>query len=187
MFIGEFMKFKNKPNVCYETTCGKAIYQVRATVVVVSLNAYIESTDDSLMLVTKRGKSVLLESGKWCLPGGYLDFNEDLPQAAIRELWEESGIDYNSLKKENILLPMINWKITSNPKQDKAQNICVHFGACISVPDVSHLPKVTNVNCEPNEVDAVEWVSGKKFKKLDMAFEHKNVVEEFALFVSSLN
>lgn len=36
------------------------------------------------------------DNGKWTLPGGHLEENEDPMRAACRELWEEAGI---SLKK----------------------------------------------------------------------------------------
>jgi ADP-ribose pyrophosphatase YjhB (NUDIX family) len=46
---------------------------------------------DGQVLVGKRSGS--FGSGKWCLPQGYIEFEEDFISAAIREVKEETGFD----------------------------------------------------------------------------------------------
>ncbi len=43
------------------------------------------------VLVGKRGKDSF-EPGKWCLPGGFIEFGEDFLSAARREVFEETGL-----------------------------------------------------------------------------------------------
>lgn len=48
------------------------------------------------------GRIVLIQrsdSGKWGLPGGMIDWGEDIPQAASRELKEETGLDLIKIKR----------------------------------------------------------------------------------------
>lgn len=47
------------------------------------------------------GRIVLIQrsdSGKWGLPGGMVDWGEDIPQAASRELEEETGLKITKIK-----------------------------------------------------------------------------------------
>lgn len=43
------------------------------------------------------GQKVLLgrhaESGRWCVPGGYMEPGESVTEACAREVWEETGLE----------------------------------------------------------------------------------------------
>lgn len=45
------------------------------------------------ILLVKRAKSKLLEGGKYALPGGHLDRDENTSQGILRELREETGCE----------------------------------------------------------------------------------------------
>lgn len=46
------------------------------------------------LLLLRRGNSAPWMPGRYCLPGGHAEPNEDLTYAASRELSEEAGISY---------------------------------------------------------------------------------------------
>ena len=55
----------------------------------------IENTKGEVALVLEGGRA----KGLWCLPGGHIDENESLEEAALREAKEESGLDVEIVGK----------------------------------------------------------------------------------------
>jgi 8-oxo-dGTP diphosphatase len=48
--------------------------------------------DDGRVLLVKRGRGAT-RSGLWCIPCGYVDYGEDVREAAAREVLEETGLE----------------------------------------------------------------------------------------------
>jgi 8-oxo-dGTP diphosphatase len=59
--------------------------------VTVDVVALTEAGDGLHVLVVRRGGPPF--EGRWALPGGYLEVDEDLAPAAARELHEETGVE----------------------------------------------------------------------------------------------
>jgi len=57
------------------------------------------------------GKRV--DSGKWCLPCGYIEYGESFLEAAVREVKEEIGIDSEPLKIINVVSNSLFSQISS--------------------------------------------------------------------------
>lgn len=66
---------------------------------------------DNKILLMKR-KNTGYEDGKYCLPGGHVEKNEEIKKAMIREAKEEIGIDI--LSQELKLYKILNRKISQD-------------------------------------------------------------------------
>jgi 8-oxo-dGTP diphosphatase len=112
-----------------------------------------------ILLVKRTAK--LIEGGKWGLPGGYMERDETIFQAAEREILEETGWTVNNLK-----LLLVN-SSPSRPKEDR-QNI-----AFVVTCDAS---KKTGEG--DWESDEVRWFQvAEVTSKLELAFDHASNIQ----------
>jgi 8-oxo-dGTP diphosphatase len=97
--------------------------------------------------------------GQWAFPGGYVEENETVEKAAVRELLEETGIKIKKVEQ---------FYTFSKPKRDpRGRTITV---AHIAVVDADQIkPKASDDAAE------VAWVPLKKIKKL--AFDHTVILQ----------
>lgn len=94
----DFMPLKNGYQLeCKH--CGFILYKNPYPGVVVLI------IDDERILLGKRAKNVF-EGGKWSLPGGFIEFEENFLSAAHREIMEETGL---SIKIRSILSVVSNF------------------------------------------------------------------------------
>lgn len=97
----------------------------------VTAGGILYNSTGQILLVKRAGH--LLEGGKWCPPGGYLDRSETLEEGVLREIKEESG--YTG---KIISLLRINSNPNRTPKEDR-QNVdfmfIVEAGEKVSEPD----------------------------------------------------
>src|SRR3989344_3893599 len=83
------------------------------------------------LLLVKRAEG-LHHAGKWCLPGGYVERDETITQAATREIMEETGYEVSNLE-------LLRIKDNPDRRGETRQNISfVHMcvaGERIGEPD----------------------------------------------------
>jgi ADP-ribose pyrophosphatase YjhB (NUDIX family) len=161
---------------------GEVIYYSRSVAVVGVLSYTNPITKDDYFLIVKRGNKEDLDcKGQYCLPCGYLDWDETTEQAVAREVMEETKIKTNPKK----------WKllgIDSNPINK--QNISMFYGYNITDEELSpDIPKngVIFTNNTPQcEIEQAEWLGvntniDNLFKKEQWAFEHDLIIKKMII------
>ena len=107
--------------------------------------------------------------GCWCLPCGYLDYNENVHQAVAREVLEETGVN---IHPDNFVLFYIN----DNPFSDKRQNVTFRFKTELEgyIDDW----ELTDKFSESNEVSNIKWIDLREVGSYKWAFNHDKIISE---------
>jgi 8-oxo-dGTP pyrophosphatase MutT (NUDIX family) len=106
--------------------------------------------------------------GAWCLPCGYLDFDETCKEAVSREVKEETGVDISSDKFELVY-------INDDPKSDKRQNITLRFKA--ELIEYANDVELTDKFSETNEVMDIKWIPIDWVDNYKWAFNHEKIIK----------
>ncbi len=97
----------------------------------------------------------------WALPGGFVEMNEDLPQAVKRELMEETGIICNNLEQ---------FKTYGTPGRDPR-------GRCISIVYTAKVESNSIKIKAGDDATLAQWFSVDSLPQ--MAFDHALIVSDF--------
>ena len=117
------------------------------------------------ILVSQRGEKTKW-GGKWNVVAGFLDYGETLEQAAVRECFEECGVNIQGAKL-----------ISCGTNSEKLEGSINHKFACILDGVIDQYPPSME-NCEgygteTQEVQNVSWVLVSAVGKLNMAYSQK--------------
>ncbi len=125
-----------------------------------------------LTVVERQLKVLLIERGKppyegaWALPGGFVQPDEDLGEAAVRELLEETGI---SAEPSGLL----QLGAYGQPERDpRMRVVTVAFGAI--VPRLTEVPRGGSDAAHAALVPVAELQSNR----LPLAFDHRLIVDD---------
>ena len=163
---------KNHPLINPET--GKEEWISRAIAVVVFYVAQ-DKDGEQYILVTQRGKGTPDPEyvGKYCVPCGYLDYDETIQEAVIRELYEETGVRVVSTDE-------IEWiNFNDDPKSDKRQNVTFRFRILSNIPKEETELSFTTEHSEKDEVDSIRFIRISDVDMYDWAFNHSELIKKY--------
>lgn len=185
--------FKNRPNQCVLTEDRQELWVSRACAVVGHVCLYDVSLGQWFVLLGKRGEGTPDFQGYWGLPCGYLDWDESLCDALLREVWEECGLYLPSLSdsaqyagsRSRFILQNDNfdeqpWYISDRPGKNAKQNISFHY-ACLFAWKSSEYPALSDAYSEPNEVAGIEWTPLNEVMTMELAFNHGDRIKNLVL------
>lgn len=142
---------------------------IAAVVCIIAKDKY----GDKYILVVQRGEGTPDPEyvGKYCMPCGYLDFDETVAQAAQREVQEETGLTF----------PVSDFKLVSindNPLSDKRQNVTFRYLVTtdVLVNDLELL--LTSKNSEKDEVSGIRFIKLSNLELYEWAFNHETLIKE---------
>lgn len=167
-------KIMSKENRMIKGENGEELW-ISRSVVVICVVARITDDNKIEIIAEKRGPLVSA-TGRWCFPCGYLDYDEDLTDAVIREVQEETGY---TLERKDVKFIDINSK-----PEGKKQNVGIRYIAFID----NDKKQISDFELDTNEVTELKWIEigesvGNIFNidvnKLDCvkwAFNHKSLI-----------
>lgn len=119
------------------------------------------------VLANQRGKGTPDFQGLWNVPCGYLDFDETTKQAAMREVFEETGVQ---------LTHATFWGFDDSPKAN-LQNVTFRFYSIITNPQPVSV-RTEGRGGEKEEVSAISWIPISKIDTFEWAFNHGKLIKE---------
>jgi len=186
------MIFNNRENERVVLPDGRVVWLARAAAVVASIYAEDDSGNWYVAMV-KRGEGLPDEVGKWVMPCGYVDWDEDIPDACKREVYEETGLNIDELISmhdnhfyHNDFIKGQATYVASNPKGDGKQNISHHFvlAASYYADSVDSLPPFDMSIIDPKgEIADIKWIPFTTLQdmedKNEIGFGHFHRITQF--------
>lgn len=123
--------------------------------------------EEVFILAVKRGKGSSTFPGLWCAPCGYVERDETIPEACIREVFEETNLVLGVSD-----LSLLN--IDDDPKSFN-QDVTFEFASVVST-EISLMASV-GTGGEKDEIEEVKWIRCSELDQYEWAFGHDEIIK----------
>lgn len=113
------------------------------------------------ILLIKRSDQEKTFPGKWGIPGGLIEWGETVEQALKREAMEEIGVEIEVVR----FVGRYYDKIGRHPTK-----------TMLALPHICKIISGTPRANQPEEVQDVKWFTPEEVRKLDLAYDHKQML-----------
>lgn len=167
--------FNNKPNQLIQQD--NRDYWISRSIAVVCVLMIIKNKQP-YFLIEKRSKN-MDSHGLWCVPSGYLDWDENAKECLRREVWEETTIDLEDKDFKKYILykddPTLPFFVKTHTGENK-QNVTLNYSYAIIYNDqIEKATKVVN-----DEIDKIKLIHIDELNKYEWAFDHdKRIMAAF--------
>lgn len=163
-------KFPSTPNRCIivddeELWISRSVTVLAILVFVCNGSAYVP--------LNKRGPDLPTEVGKWSLAGGYLDYDETIGGAVMREVWEELGLNLQEFQTNHRLEGSLDQPSLVFSEPRRSQNVTMHYPLMVFLNEGTELPSLAPT-VSKGEVAEVGWFSLEDTLKMELAFHHQD-------------
>ncbi|MEO0349883.1 MAG: NUDIX hydrolase [Cyanobacteria bacterium P01_A01_bin.15] len=165
-------KFPSTPNRCF-TIDGEEIWISRSVTVLAVLIVIYDGA--AYVPLNKRGPDLPSEVGKWGLAGGYLDYDETIGGAVMREVWEELGLDLQELQANHRLVGSLDQPSLVFSEPRRLQNVTMHYPLMVFLKPGSPLPTL-KPQVSQGEVTDVGWFPLEEVLSMELAFRHQDIL-----------
>jgi 8-oxo-dGTP diphosphatase len=114
-----------------------------------------------MALAVRRGNSPY--KGRWALPGGFVEADEDIATAAVRELIEETGVERSHAHIEQLAT-------YGAPRRDPRMRV-------ITVGHLALAPDLPDPQAGSDAADA-RWVPASTLLETELAFDHSQILRD---------
>jgi 8-oxo-dGTP diphosphatase len=115
---------------------------------------------DLHILLTRRSQRLSTFPGDWCLPGGHIEAYEKVRNAAIREVKEETGLDFDA--------QFFGCFDEIIPEREIHAVVCVFSGEGQG-----------EIAIQPGEVSETRWFTLAEALALPLAFDHHSILAAY--------
>lgn len=131
--------------------------------------SHVKATVGAIITRQTQGKEEILLTerkvepfaGQFCLPGGHIDSFETARDAVIREVKEETGLDFdaNFFHYFDEIIKELSWHAV----------VIIFTGSATGI-----------ISPQPEEVAAIRWLELSQISSYQLAFKHNEIIQAYA-------